>query len=320
MLILCAIGQVFVFGADVEGDPTIDWFRTLTDFGPLVAIILEAVASPNCPGNTPGRPLTPDAIHVNVIPLLFHVDGTAFGLYCCGEATTLLVDSLAPDSQRGPPLMVPNTYHPFFSGCASVAGALIGLLFVAISVAPHKLAGERAEVAFQVGAGVAFTALLNTLVVALVALLPGTDLKAAAILLATIGTSSVAGLVIVSLRAGEVQQNLTGLIRLGALLVVLVLQFIHAVRALGTRHEGWIHFEAVLCLILFVIAINQAWKLLDAQSNRLFPVVAQLLRQRHPITAESPHRFTKDKGGDGNPFDNSCTEIVTPKGGCRDGA
>ena len=45
--------------------------------------------------------------------------------------------------------MVPEAYHSFFSGCASAAGALIGLLFVAISVAPHKMAGERADVTFK---------------------------------------------------------------------------------------------------------------------------------------------------------------------------
>jgi hypothetical protein len=46
--------------------------------------------------------------------------------------------------------MVPSTYHAYFGGCASVAGTLIGLLFVAISVSPHKDTGPRAPLSFLV--------------------------------------------------------------------------------------------------------------------------------------------------------------------------
>lgn len=49
--------------------------------------------------------------------------------------------------------MAPTSYHTFFGGCASVAGTLIGLLFVAISVAPHKHLGTNAPLAFQIQAG-----------------------------------------------------------------------------------------------------------------------------------------------------------------------
>ena len=49
--------------------------------------------------------------------------------------------------------MVPASFHDFFSGCATIAGALIGLLFVAVSVAPGKLAGRGVEADYQVKAG-----------------------------------------------------------------------------------------------------------------------------------------------------------------------
>jgi hypothetical protein len=68
--------------------------------------------------------------------------------------------------------MVPANFHDFFNGCASVAGALIGLLFVALSVSPEKLTGEDARTDHQARAAAAFSALVNTLVIALVGLLP----------------------------------------------------------------------------------------------------------------------------------------------------
>jgi hypothetical protein len=64
--------------------------------------------------------------------------------------------------------VVPTSYHDFFRGCATVAGALIGLLFVAISVSPEKLTGDRASADHQVRAGAGFSALVNSLVIALV--------------------------------------------------------------------------------------------------------------------------------------------------------
>jgi hypothetical protein len=79
--------------------------------------------------------------------------------------------------------VVPVSYHDFFGGCATVSGALIGLLFVAISVSPGKLTGDRASTDHQVKAGAAFSALVNTLILALVALMPGTGLGLASIIL-----------------------------------------------------------------------------------------------------------------------------------------
>ena len=75
--------------------------------------------------------------------------------------------------------MVPSAYNAYFGGCASVAGTLIGLLFVAISVSPHKHAGLQAPLSFRVQAGVAFTTLIDALAVALAALLPGSNLATA---------------------------------------------------------------------------------------------------------------------------------------------
>ena len=114
--------------------------------------------------------------------------------------------------------MTPVSFHDFFGGCATVAGALIGLLFVAISVSPEKLTGRIAEADHQVKAGAAFSALVNTLVIALVALLPGASLGTTVLILSAAGLSSTAGLVIVLWREHKKRVNLGAIIMLAVLL------------------------------------------------------------------------------------------------------
>ena len=61
-----------------------------------------------------------------------------------------------------------TSYAQFFSGTATVAGALVGLLFVALSVNPDRLRSVTGSVEHQAMAGTAFTALIDALFVSLI--------------------------------------------------------------------------------------------------------------------------------------------------------
>ena len=76
-----------------------------------------------------------------------------------------------------------TTYTDFFSGAATVAGALAGLLFVALSVSPGRLRGDTASVEHQAIAATAFTALADALFVSLIGLQPGGGLRYGAVIL-----------------------------------------------------------------------------------------------------------------------------------------
>jgi hypothetical protein len=65
-------------------------------------------------------------------------------------------------------------YTDFYLGSVTVAGALTGLLFVALSVAQAREEGNT-SIEHQAVAGTAFTALLDSLWISLVALLPGSN-------------------------------------------------------------------------------------------------------------------------------------------------
>ena len=68
--------------------------------------------------------------------------------------------------------MVPPEFANFFIASASAGGALVGLLFVAVSIAPEQIVAAQAPVERQAVSGSAFTALMNAFFISLFALIP----------------------------------------------------------------------------------------------------------------------------------------------------
>ena len=176
--------------------------------------------------------------------------------------------------------MVPVSFHDFFSGCASVAGALIGLLFVALSVSPEKLTGEDARAEHQVRAAAAFSALVNTLVISLVALLPGASLGETGLILAAAGLATTVGLIIVLYR--EHQQKIRpGDVRLLAILLVLyALQLANAVQLEASpRTISGISRQGALAILFFIFGIARSWQLVGARDVSLASTVTSVIHR-----------------------------------------
>lgn len=173
--------------------------------------------------------------------------------------------------------MVPTSYYDFFAACATVAGALIGLLFVAVSISPEKISGAHASTEHQVRAGAAFSALINALIVSLVALLPGQNIGVATISVAAVGLSSTIALAIVFYR------NRQGKLRPGQLLLLAVphvlyaLELVNGIALQGPgRHLGDLSHQGGLMIGFFVFAIARAWELVGATGTNLVATVAGL--------------------------------------------
>ena len=220
--------------------------------------------------------------------------------------------------------MVPASYHDFFASCATVAGALIGLLFVAISVSQGRLAGDRADSAHQVKAGAAFSALVNALVIALVGLMPGASLGVAAIILAAAGLSATVGLGIVLYRE-HVGPDRAGHVTLAVVLLIVLLTLYALQLANGIALDqapgstGRLSSQCALSIMFFVFAIARAWELTGARDRHLLPVIAGMTSATAAAPAGRPEsQLQAETGAAAEPAPAPIAEgEVSAKGGVR---
>lgn len=90
--------------------------------------------------------------------------------------------------------MVPAANMTFFTDSAAAAGALIGLLFVAISLRTESVFGDYAPISGRALAGSSFTALVNAFFISLMASIPDVSLGIVVIVLAILALYNTAKL------------------------------------------------------------------------------------------------------------------------------
>src|SRR5271166_1698141 len=174
--------------------------------------------------------------------------------------------------------VVPESIHEFFVASGGAAGALIGLLFVALSVASERIAKAPAGVQqlHRIRAAAALTAFINALAVSLFALIPGHKIGPTAMAVGASGLVFVVASLLSLIRLRQAQwRTARDSVFLAGLAVVFVVQLI----------EGWdvsdqagnfgaVETIAVLVVICFLIGISRSWELIggpsiDRKSTRL---------------------------------------------------
>src|SRR5215831_14211300 len=88
--------------------------------------------------------------------------------------------------KEGVPFVVPADFANFFIASSSAGAALVGLLFVAVSIAPEQMVTSRAPMERQAVAGGAFTALINAFFISLAALIPNINFGSVIVPLSTL--------------------------------------------------------------------------------------------------------------------------------------
>lgn len=181
--------------------------------------------------------------------------------------------------------MVPSQYHDFFVASAGVAGTLIGLLFVAVSVNPRWDDDDPdRQLEFAIRAGLAFVALSNTLVVALFALVPSTNLATPAIAASTVGLSSSLALAYMIVRAEGTVRRVWKLLLIGVQATTFLLQLVTAANLSTHPHSASdLQNLAILSVVFFLIGIHRAWELIGATETSLLHTLSVAIRERNAI-------------------------------------
>jgi hypothetical protein len=175
----------------------------------------------------------------------------------------------------------PDSYHEFFTAAAGVAGALVGLLFVAVSVTMERMEEQGETQIHRIRAATALTAFSNALVVSLFALIPGQNLGWPAFILGVVGALFVIGALLSMFRLGLRRPGeLRGAVFLVGLIVVLVFQLSAGLRLIN--HHGAYQTISILVVACFVIGISRSWELIGGPSIGIFHEIFTFGRTHRP--------------------------------------
>jgi hypothetical protein len=196
--------------------------------------------------------------------------------------------------------MVPDALHDFFTASASVAGALIGLLFVAITVASDRLARvEHGGQLHRIRASAALTAFTNALTVSMFGLIPGQKIGGAAVVVGILGLLFVVASLLSLIRLRQIRwRSMRDEVFLISLIVVFAVQL----------DQGWevsihpgdssaVNTIAILVAVSFLIGIDRSWELVGGPSIGIRHEVVAMVRGQHT----EGHQAEDDPGGDGTP-------------------
>lgn len=197
--------------------------------------------------------------------------------------------------------MVPPQFANFFLASAGAGAALVGLLFVAVSIAPEQIVMANAPVDRQAMASSSFTALLNAFFISLGALIPA-NLGGITLVLCLTGLVNSLYLAWSLLKERQQRQNiLRRLFLIVASLVIYGYELYCAILLLNEpRNLDSLYALTALILAVYGIGLTRAWQLLGARRFGLMNWLSPLheLHQTEPTTTQEETRASSKTVGD----------------------
>ena len=154
--------------------------------------------------------------------------------------------------------MVPSVYDAHLGAVATAAAALIGLLFVAVSVRDDTIFGPSAIPGGEALAITAFTGLVNSFVVSLLGLIPKVNIGEPAVIMAVIGIVATVSLQ----RRLHTGSNFV----MAVTLLAYAAQFVYGVLLLVNPHDSddVINLSFIVFTTL-IVSLQRAWSLLKGK-------------------------------------------------------
>ena len=192
--------------------------------------------------------------------------------------------------------MVPGDFVPFFTTLATVGATLFGLIFVVISIKPEVTHTETTSVMLQVQAASSYSALLNPLVISLLAILPGATIGTITLMMSAIGlvNTLIMGILLIRDSGASVKKLrhaffiLTGLIVFG----LEIFYGIQLDRVPGD--SSTLYNLATLLVLIYIYGIARAWNLVGVRQFHIRDVLDSLVsRKREESLFDEPHVESK---------------------------
>ena len=154
--------------------------------------------------------------------------------------------------------MVPGAYTAYFAAMATAAAALIGLLFVAVSVRDDTIFGPNAMPGGEALAVTAFIGLVSSFVVSLLGLTPKVNIGEPAVIMAVI---SVVAIVRLQRRLHTGRNPIV----LTITLLVYAAQFGLGVLLLVDPHSDQLTNLSIIVFVPLIVSLQRAWSLLKGK-------------------------------------------------------
>ncbi len=168
--------------------------------------------------------------------------------------------------------MVPEAFHDYFVASTGAGAALVGLLFVAVSIAPQQTVMSAAPVERQAAATSAYTALLNAFFLSLVALLPQTNLGSAALVLSLIGLAN--SFILAWNLSRHAERRWLSIVRRAVFILIGLLLYGEELYSailllLSPTNAAPLSTLAAVLVGIYALGMTRAWQLLGGRSRQL---------------------------------------------------
>jgi len=152
--------------------------------------------------------------------------------------------------------MVPGVYYAYLGAAATASAALIGLLFVAVSVRDDTIFGPKAMPGGEALAITAFNGLVNSFVVSLLGLIPKVNIGEPAVIMAVVG-------VVATVRLQRRLHASRNLIVLAVTLLAYAAQFTYGVLLILNPHDSdQVINLSFIVFVTLIVSLQRAWSLL----------------------------------------------------------